>query len=234
MGEFIPTPVVCEGRHFSTMGSMDKSLAECQSKGYTALFMPEYLDAQIVSPRDSTIFDTGAATLSMIILGKTRQKNPVAIYAHIPHHFSVPENIKRVIEAKRVVGQGFGIIPMEEFERLLKMEDNERVFVVDYGSFNEENINSIVPVKRALEHPQTIPFLGGEDRARKYLKKHKEVYGTKNIRINVQGNMFMPEEPAAGFLNIWGRNCLQEEKGRLNATHNILGPGGFFGAKLKF
>lgn len=37
-------------------------------------------------------------------------------------------------------------------------------------------------VAEALEHPETIPFLGGEDRAQKYLARHEQIYG-KEIGI---------------------------------------------------
>ena len=33
-----------------------------------------------------------------------------------------------------------------------------------------------ISVENALEHPQTIPFLGSEATAKLYLQRHKEVY----------------------------------------------------------
>lgn len=40
----------------------------------------------------------------------------------------------------------------------------------------------------ALEHPQTVPFLGGRDRAEKYLVKHETVLG-KNIGVWHSGDL---------------------------------------------
>lgn len=95
--------------------------------------------------------------------------------------------------------RGAGEMPQEEFQRLLGMEDGERVFVVDHSAISRWPSWVIYgidePTKKhmeqfggkidgvdmiAINHPATKPFLG--PKAEDYLKRHKMVFGnTVNI-----------------------------------------------------
>src|SRR3989344_5558178 len=69
-------------------------------------------------------------------------------------------------------------MPESEFQRLLDLEDGKRVFVVDYGKLRDSKSGTL-SIEQALEHPQIIPFLGGEARAEAYLQKHSKIYGDR-------------------------------------------------------
>lgn len=151
-----------------------QALRKCQEKGLEAVFMPSIIDARIESPNNARIWGTWYSTPSIMATGRTQQGNPVVVYAHIPNYFSNPDNIEEAIR-KGLVG-GAGIMPEKEFQRLLDLEDNENVFVVDYETLKESG-SDVISLEEALDHPQTIPFLGRQERAERYLERHGEVYG---------------------------------------------------------
>ena len=53
-------------------------------------------------------------------------------------------------------------------------------------------MSDVIDVAQALEHPQTIPFLGGRARAEQYLQRHKEVKGN---RIGIWHSADLADEP---------------------------------------
>lgn len=137
--------------------------------------MPQLIDLRIGASKDIRIWHRGYSTLSISATGKTKQGKPVVVYAHVPNYFSNPENIKK---AWKNLIYGAGIIPVNEFQKLLDLEDKVNVFVVDYNTLKRSK-RGIIPLKDALKHPQTIPFIGGIERAETYLARHKEVWGEK-------------------------------------------------------
>lgn len=169
----IKVPIRVEGKEFYA-DRIDKALRACQSEGYEALFMPAIIDTRIEAPKEAIIWQYLYCAPSIKATGRTKQGTPVVVYAHIPNYFSNPDNIEKAIEQGLV--NGAGIMPRDEFQRLLDLEDNENVFAVDYSSLWNSPLN-VIPVKNALKHPQTIPFLGGEERAERYLQRHREVFG---------------------------------------------------------
>lgn len=172
----VPKKEFLEGKEFESLEAKgtEKALRNCQEEGYQALFMPVLIDTKIEALKDSRVWQVWYSTPSIKATGKTRQGNAVVVYAHIPNYFSDPNNIKKAVEQGLV--NHAGIMPQDEFQKLLDLEDNKNVFVVDYNLLNHSLSDAIV-VDEALKHPQTIPFLGGEERAEKYLQRHKEVYG---------------------------------------------------------
>jgi len=152
------------------------ALENCQSEGYKAMFMPELADARI---EGKAAWDKWYSTPSVRATGKTNQGNAVVVYAHIPNYFSNPENIKNALSS---LVNGAGRMPQEEFQKLVDAEDGKKVFVVDYDKLKNSKSERI-PLSEAMEHPQTIPFLGGQDRTEKYLAKFKEAYNTNQIGI---------------------------------------------------
>jgi len=174
MGEIIRIPVTRleEGKRFHN-ADVSEALAACQRAGYRALFMPELIDARIALPKDSAVWQSWWTTSSLIATGRGRRGTPVVIYAHIDNYFSNPENIRAAINQGLI--DGAGIMPEEEFYRLLDKEDSQNVYVVDYASLENAGSDAF-RIKNAIRHPQTIPFLGGEERAEQCLKQYRKFY----------------------------------------------------------
>ena len=177
----IQIPIMVEAIPFETLelNGVEKALAKCQDAGYSALFAPQVADGRILAPQDSYIVQNGFTTQSIRVTGRTKRGKTVVVYGHVPNYFSAPANIKKA-RAEGLVN-GAGRMPQKEFYHLLDLEDGSNVFVVDYNALRNA-VSGIVQLNDAMKHPQTIPFLGGEDRAEKYLEKHGLVYG-KNIGI---------------------------------------------------
>ncbi|MBI2499311.1 hypothetical protein HYV88_03660 [Candidatus Woesearchaeota archaeon] len=169
----ILVPVKVEGKEFYASRT-DEALRNCQNENYAALFMPSVADTRIEAPKDTRAWQSWYTTPSIRATGRTKQGTPVVVYAHVPNHFSDPSNITQAIENGLV--NGAGILPQPEFQRLLDLKDDKNVFVIDYNSLRGSS-SDVIHLKQALEHPQTIPFLGGKERAEKYLERHKEVFG---------------------------------------------------------
>ncbi len=168
-------------REFRNMCCSDdpgETLKSCPSLGYQVLFMPQLVDARIEAHAEEGIWYQGRgfpiAAPSIKATGETKQGTPVVVFAHVPNYFSNPDNIKRAIKRGLVVGAGK--MPKKEFQRLLGLEDNENVFVVDYTTLSRSP-SATISLSEALKHPQTVPFLGGKERAEKYLEKYEKVYG---------------------------------------------------------
>ncbi len=88
-------------------------------------------------------------------------------------------NSEHILEARqKSLRSGAGEVPQQEFQRLVDLADGKNVFKVDYDVLKSSS-SGVISVEDALKHPQTIPFIGGEDRANAYLSKHKEVFGNK-------------------------------------------------------
>ena len=178
--EIINIPVTVQGREFydgdSTNG-LWQALKACKDAKCRALFMPEFADVRINSPKGSRIWQNWYSAPSARVTGKTKQGSPVVVYAHVPNYFSNPENIRKAIYSKNLVN-GAGIMPDKEFQKLLNLEDGLNVSVVEHDKL-KNSVSGVISVDDALEHPQTIPFLGGQKRAEAYLRKHREVFGNK-------------------------------------------------------
>ncbi|MBI2452546.1 hypothetical protein HYV50_05755 [Candidatus Pacearchaeota archaeon] len=195
----VPIRKTLEGKEFPESGSerIDlalKELEDSRNPAYEAVYMPELIDARIYSPEDSRIWQVWWITPSIRATGKTKQGNPVVVYAHIPNYFSKSENITKAINQGLV--NYAGRIPQNEFQRLLDLEDKKRVFVIPHSDLKNSE-GGVISLKKALKHPQTIPFLGGEERAAKYFERHKEVYGEN---IGIWHTDDLAEEPLARAL----------------------------------
>ncbi len=168
-----PTQVFySEGKH-----GVSDSLLNCAKAGYQALFMLELALTRIGAEQGSEVLTKWFLTPSLRATGTTKQGSKVVVYAHQPNYFSDPVNIRNVVESGKLVN-GAGPIPQEEFNRLEALNGNGRVFVIPYETLKQSS-SGVIKVDDALEHPQTIPFLGGVDKAKAYLAKHREVYGDR-------------------------------------------------------
>lgn len=171
----IQIPKLVEGKEFYD-DNLENALRQCQKEGYEAQFIPALTDARIASQKDATVWQNWYCTPSIKATGQTKQDNPIVVYAHVPNYFSNPDNIKKAINTGLL--NGAGIMPEKEFWKLLNLEDEKNVFTADYNKLKNSKLG-LIQTKYALEHPQTIPFLGGSERAEKYLKRYEEIFGNK-------------------------------------------------------
>lgn len=174
----VPRTGYVQGKAFYNR-DMSLALEQTQKEGYRAIFMPELADTRIQADKGARIFNQWYTTLSIRVTGKTSKGAKVVVYSHADNHFSSPENIRE--EQRNLAGYA-GIMPQPEFQNLVDSDGltdesgNRLVWVIDYDTLRKSSSGRI-NVNKALKHPQTIPFLGGEERAVKYLAKHKEIYG---------------------------------------------------------
>ena len=218
----IPRKELLEGKEFHA-DYLDQALENCQKEGFEAVFMPQLIDARIEAPKDARIWQTWYSAPSIRATGRTKQGIPVVVYAHIPNYFSDPENIEEAMEQGLI--NGAGILPQKEFQKLLDLEDDKNVFLVDYNELKSSK-STIISSKGALEHPQTIPFIGGRERAEAYLGRHKEVYGNS---IGMRHSDDLHDKPT-GRLLFLGYDCDDD----LNGSYDLhYLEGRFVGVRAK-
>lgn len=191
-------PVSIEGEEFYN-NNLSDALSNCQ-KQHSPLFMPSLIDARIYSPKGARIWQSRYDSVSARVTGKTKAGNAVVVYAHIPNYLAKPKNIEKAKKQKLV--NGAGIVPQNEFQRLLDLEDGLNVFAVDNNTLNSST-SGVVAIKDALKHPQTIPFIGNEARAEAYLKRFEEVYGNK---IGIWHCNDLGEQPLGRLLYVGDSN----------------------------
>jgi len=191
----IPKKEMLEAQEFYA-DRTDKALKALQDAGQTALFMPQIMDARIDAAKGTQIWTNWYCTPSIKATGRSKPSNvsqkdgtPYVIYAHTQNHFSNPTNITAAITQGLI--NGAGILPEEEFQRLLDLKDDEKVFVIDYETLRNSK-SDVMAVKDALNHPQTIPFIGGAERAEAYLKSHQRVIGDQISILHIDDMADMP------------------------------------------
>jgi hypothetical protein len=191
------------------------AMQNCINADRRMLFAPDIAELRIAAGPKHMIITKWWTTASLIATGWSRQNKAVVVFAHVPHYFSDPQNVRNVL--KNLV-EGAGELQKSEFLRLLDLEDSKKVFVVDYSALVKAD-SSAFAVSEALAHPQTIPFIGGEELAQKYLDKHKQVYGN-NIGIYYWKNDSRKNQ-YLGRLLVFGNYCYNYLYG--NCVLNILG-----------
>ena len=223
----VPLKRNLEGKEFHN-NRADKALKACQDEGFEAQFMPSIADTRIEAEKDARIWQTWYSAPSVRATGRTKQDNAVVVYAHIPNYFSNPNNIETAISQGLI--NGAGIMPQNELQRLLDLEDNKNVFVIDYNTLRNSS-SGVIPLKNALKHPQTIPFLSGKERAEKYLDRHNEVYGNQ---IGIWHSDDLSDKPVGRLLYV-GNNYNNGLYGNnnLNNSARFIGVHGAEGASQK-
>ena len=169
------------------------ALEACQSAGSRALFMPEIAYAKI---NDDSLWNKWYSSGSLKVTGMTKQGTHIVLFVHVPNYFCSPENIR---EARAGLINGAGILPQPELERLADLSDKDGtngVFRLDGLDYNalKNSISGVILVEHALKHPQVIPFLGGQERAERYLDKHEKMVGKT---IGVWHSDYLDEQPVA-------------------------------------
>lgn len=216
MSEKILIPTFVEAEPFEKLefGGIEKALQKCYTAKCDPVFMPQLVDARIIAPKDSPVWQW-YTTPSVRATGRTEQGNAVVVYAHVPNYFSKPANVAKAVSQNLV--RGAGRMPQKEFQKLLRLEDNKDVFVVDYNKLRNST-SGVIDVTQALEHPQVIPFLGGHARAEQYLQKYREVKGNE---IGVwHFNDYLSDDGPCGRVLFLGSNCNYALNGNLNLSNN--------------
>lgn len=155
----------------------DVALQACLDEGYKPLSLRDLAEARL----DGTApWIKWAHTTSLRVTGRTNQGSAVVVYAHVPTNLATPEGIREAKE-KGLVNYA-ARFPQDEFQKLVDREDDEAIFVVDHDKFKNAP-SDVIPIRKALDHPQTIPFIGGEERAKRYLIGHQEAYNTNKIGV---------------------------------------------------
>jgi len=196
-GEIRPPGPRYEVRSFE-QDTVWEALRKTTSAGYQALFNPELVDRRIEDASNFNLWRRWHDTLSGIYTGKTRQGTGVVAIAHVPHYLTNPENTEAVIMQGGMI-KGAAVTPevAQEFQRLLALGDDQNLFVVDYKDWEKAG-SGVTTLRNALKHAVTVPFLGGRERAERYLEAHSRAFNTNNIgiwKINELG-----EQPAGRFL----------------------------------
>lgn len=149
---------------------------ECVEAKARPWFIPELVDAKTAPNCNNYLWNNGFTQPSIIATGRDRVGKAVVVYAHCPNYFSDLENLKKVYQNGLI--NGAGIMPQDEFLKLLGLEDEKTVFVRDH----QELMNSVsgeLKVSKASAHPMIVPFLGGKDRAEQYLDTFSKKNGSK-------------------------------------------------------
>ena len=120
-------------------------------------------------------------------------------------------------------------MPQPELERLADLSDKDGtngVFRLDGLDYNalKNSISGVILVEHALKHPQVIPFLGGQERAERYLDKHEKMVGKT---IGVWHSDYLDEQPVAV-----ARPLFVDYYDRLNAWGGFIDDGRFLGVSL--
>lgn len=159
----------------------------------------------------SNLWHHTISTPSIRATGKTKAGSRVVVYAHVPNYLGKHETLGEIVRKDK--DASLLPLPEKEFQRLVDLDgliDDKsirRVWVIDYGKFRNAR-RDVVALDEALEHPHTIPFLGGEEIARAYFIAQKEVYRefhARCARIGVSYSMELDEHtPKAKLLLLGG------------------------------
>lgn len=150
-------------------------------------YAPELANFRSNAPADNALWGNWIFTPSILATGRTEAGSKVVVYAHVPNYLSNHENIRAAVQSGNLRA-GAGALPQKEFQRLVDLDgqtddkDIRRVWVVDYDKLKGSSSGSI-PIEKAMEHPQTIPFIGSVEGAQKYLTAHAQAYKTKGIGV---------------------------------------------------
>jgi len=163
-----------------------------QANGFRPVFMNELIDLRNKSKERKNLMNRVFITPSIKATGRTKQGKGVIIYAHTNNYLSNPENLRKIKSHE----EGSAVVPIKEFHKLLDLDgitdenQNKLVWVMDYSTtrkkilqFYSKYKSKISNVNNVLnEHPEAIPFLCGEERAREYLKTLEE-FGINFMKV---------------------------------------------------
>lgn len=210
-----------------------EAVKDCHEMNMKWLSMPELIQAKIDEPIHSRIWEAdNYLTRSIKATGRgkptnnsKKEGNPYVVYAHVDNYFSDYRNLKKIVDNypncslpyESIRGSGAVFMPEEEFQRLIDLKDDKKVFVVDYNKFPDVELNKnglyIHDVPRKIfgessslddfiKFPQSVPFFGGEKLVRQYFEKHKEYFKRDKLGFNYHDDLV--GKPVARFLALEG------------------------------
>lgn len=159
---------------------IDIALENSQKDGFSALFMPKLIDLRTKYPENKKLWNNWYFTPSIKATGTTNQGSEVVVYVHKENYFSDPNNLREA--TKKGLVKGARKLPQKEFQKYVDedgIEDkngNRLVWVIPYQTLKSSSRSGGVSIDEAFEHPQTIPFLGGEQRAIAYFGVIKQIF----------------------------------------------------------
>ncbi len=216
-------PITMEGRVFYDSHQY-VALQNLMKEGYSPLFMPALVDARN-DALSSPLWQGEYSTPSVRVTGRTNLGTPLVVYSHIPSYLSNPENIQSEVENGLV--KFAARMPQKEFQRLVGLDGakdcagNRLVWVVDYSLKNA--LAGFVSTNQVLDHPETIPFFGGEQRAQEYMRRYNVRSNSTDLTIRVRYKDDLSEQPVGRllFLGLTG----------FSGGNNIGGGGSFVGVR---
>lgn len=217
-------------------------LKETLDTGYKPLFMPEFALVNLEAIKLLNMYRLGEekvrelskgelaaskifVTPSLKASGRTQDGSgsKVVVYVHIPNPYSNPECIVEAVNNRRL-RKGAGPISQNDFDYLVSLDGNGRVFVVDGAARRAQT--ETLEVDNALKDPHVIPFLGGEAAATRFLSNHKQYYGDLVDFDYVDD--FDEETPRGRLIGI-GSYGMGASSRSLCADLNLDSDGTFFG-----
>ena len=163
--------------------SHEEALALCESAGNRALFLPEIAQARIAGDLP---WNNYYGSRSLRVTGTSKGGSKVVLYVHTDHPLATSEGVRR---AKRQgLVDGAARFSQTVFLQLLERDGEKAddgtycVKAVPHGRLTESP-SGIISIDDALDHPQTVPFLGSEDLAKQYFAALRRAYNTDKIGI---------------------------------------------------
>ncbi len=189
---------------------------ECVEAKARPWYIPELVDAKTAPNCNDYLWKNGFTQPSIMVTGRSQAGNAVVVYDHCLNYFSDLENLRKVYQAGLI--NGAGIMPQDEFLKLLDSEDGKTVFVRDH----QELMNSVqgeIKVSKCSAHPMVVPFLGGKDRTESYLDAFAQKIGS-SMYLNIINDL---GDVAKGrwlvlrgdFSSSFGGNCYFDNNGRV-------------------
>ncbi|MBS3145118.1 hypothetical protein J4208_06055 [Candidatus Woesearchaeota archaeon] len=163
-------------------------LDQCQDEGFQPLYMPTLVDKVV---NGELPWDQWFTTPSIKATGETQQGSKVVVYAHIPTDLVTKEGLLNAWHTtwRRDVANGAASIGYKEFQQLVDQDGltdtrgNRLIWVVDHEILKTAPSETI-HLDQVLEHPQTIPFLGGQARTEAYLTIHAKKENTNTFFVS--------------------------------------------------
>ena len=164
--------------------TIENALQACLDENCKPADMITIADERIAATKDSPSWKKWLTSTSIRATGYTKQGNAVVVYAH-DHPINQFGDPARIMRAKQ---EGLILyaarLSQPEFQAMVDADEekdvrgNRLIWVGDYDAHSKA-FSGAISVNEALSHPQTIPFLGGGQRAHQYVQRHKKVFGKR-------------------------------------------------------
>ena len=170
------------------------------NKGHIAS-LPEIFHARVMSLENSFVCTNWFTAMSEEIVGTTQSGSKLLVVEHGGGIFSTHERIRKI--ERRGLINGAGRLSQRDFNNLLngKLPDGKEIPVYSYADFIDQgnlprkygiilDFDRIKSIQSGLndidslyENPLIIARAGGQEQAREYLDKVKQIYQEKDLRL---------------------------------------------------